>query len=79
MQRPTNAQCRRVYRLIQAHCAIRTSIRVGSELRALAGPTGDIAGMNTAALASKFSGIDLEEAKRLVALAEHNKRRKRDG
>jgi len=57
---------------------IRLSTRVGQELRGIVGQTGDIAGMNTAALASKFSGVDLEEAKRLVALAEHNKRRKRD-
>lgn len=78
MQRPTNTECRRVYRMIQAHCMIRLSTRVGRELRSIVGQTGDIAGMNTAALASKFNGIDLEEAKRLVALAEHNRRKKRD-
>lgn len=70
--------CQRTYRRIQAHCAIRTSTRVGNQLRAIAGTSGDIGAFNANQLQMRFDGNDLDEAKRLVQLAIHNRRRIRD-
>lgn len=74
---PQPAHCRCVYRMIQAHCAVRTSTRVGSALRSFVGATGDIAGIPHTAIEAKFDGRDIGEAQRLIALAQHNKRRSR--
>lgn len=74
---PTRPQCQRVYRMIQAHSAIRTSTRVGVALRNAVGATGDIASLSSSALDSKFGGNDRKEASRLVALAVQNQRRVR--
>lgn len=75
MNYPGPAQCRRVYRWIQAYTAIRTSTRVGKVLRIAVGKDGDIAALSPSALDSKFSGNDRKEARRLVALAVQNQRR----
>ncbi len=70
--------CQRTYRQIQAHCAIRTSTRVGNQLRAIAGVGGDISAFNANQLQMRFSGVELTEAQRLVQLAIQNRRRMRD-
>lgn len=75
MTYPEQAQCRLVYRQIQAYCAVRTSTRVGVVLRAAVGATGDITALSPSALDAKFGGNDRKEAARLVALAVQNQRR----
>lgn len=76
MTYPTTAPCRRTYRWIQAYCAIRISTSVGDRLRNQVGATGSIAAIPTAALSSRFSGNELGEAMRLVALAQQNSGRR---
>ena len=71
MNRPTIDCCQQTYRLIQAHCAIRTSTRVGQQLRVLAGAKGDIDALTPATLQTTFAGRDYAEALRLVELAIH--------
>lgn len=73
MNRPSPETCLRTYRHIQAHCAIRRSARVGNQLRQLVGATGEIAEMAPAALQTKFTGADFDEALRLVTLARYIK------
>lgn len=77
---PHTPQCCRVYRQIQAYCAMRVSTRVGQQLRELAGATGDIAALPDAILESRLSsGVDRREAARLRELVQSNKRNKRNG
>ena|GEM_PF-3200469 len=73
--RPDNPLCQKVYRQIQAHCAIRLSARVGHKLRAIVGATGDITSLNAGALATKFSGNEYTESLRLLGIANHIKKR----
>lgn len=75
---PQQAICQRVYRQIQAHCAIRLSTRVGNQLRNIAGNSGDIGAFTANQLQMRFDGAELTEAQRLVQLAIHNRRRIRD-
>ena len=75
MRHPTQQPCLRTYRWIQAHCAKRVSVRVGQQLRAIAGANGNIAAIPTATLRTQFDGGDLTEALRLVELAIRNSKR----
>lgn len=77
MMRPTSEHCRRTFRQIQAHCAIRASVRVGAQMRLIVGATGDMTSLSPAALQTKFVGRDYAESLRLLELARHNQRRKR--
>ena len=69
MQLPTSDPCRCTYRKIQAHCAVRLSIRVGAAIRSVVGATGDITSLLPAALQSRFVGSGKTESLRLLALA----------
>ena len=69
MKRPTIDCCQHTFRLIQAHCAIRTSTSIGKQLRMLAGAKGDITALTPATLQTVFAGRDYTEAVRLVELA----------
>lgn len=75
MDRPTPAHCRRVYRMIQAHCAVRLSTRVGNKMRAIVGKDGDITSLAAGSLATKFEGKELDESLRLLGIANHTKQR----
>lgn len=75
MNLPTNAQCRRIYRMIQAHCAVRASTGVGHALRALVGKAGDIAELNPAVIEKHFVGKERAEAQRLRLIAIRIKQR----
>lgn len=74
---PASPICRRVYRLIQSHCLLRHSTRVGDKLRSIVGDKGDISSLAPSALASKFAAHELVEAERLVRIANENRRRPR--
>lgn len=70
MQQSPLIPCRLAYRKIQAHCAVRTSTRVGAQLRAIVGgKTGDITAVTAASLQTKFADRDYIEALRLLELA----------
>lgn len=71
MNHPTPSACRHTYARIQAHCAVRTSTRIGKQLRQIVGADGRIDELSPAALQTKFTGADYGEALRLVALAQH--------
>jgi len=75
MNRPEPTQCQKVYRRIQAHCAVRLSTRVGHKLRAIVGKDGDITSLNAGALATKFTGNEYTESLRLLGIASHIKQR----
>lgn len=72
MTYPTSAPCRRAYAAIRAHCAIRTSTRIGAALRGIVGAKGDIAAMPHERL-ERLRRNERGEAHRLMALAEQNK------
>ena len=75
LTRPDNPHCQKVYRQIQAYCAVRLSTLVGHQLRVIVGATGDITSLNTGALATKFSGNEYTESLRLLGIANHIKKR----
>lgn len=76
MNRPTTECCQRTYRLIQACCAKRMSMRIGQQVRALAGGAkGDITALTPAALQTVFTGADYTEALRLLELAIYIKKK----
>lgn len=77
MTYPQHSLCQRVYRQIQAHCAIRLSTRVGSQLRGIAGNSGDIGAFTANQLQMRFDGAELAEAVRLATLAVQNRRKVR--
>lgn len=73
MNHPQPDACCHTYARIQAHCALRMSTRIGQQLRKVAGAKGDITSLTPAALQTQFTGADLDEALRLLALAQHIK------
>jgi hypothetical protein len=73
MNRPQPDACRHTYARIHAYYALRMSTRIGQQLRKVAGAKGDITSLTPAALQTQFSGADLDEALRLLALAQHIK------
>jgi len=75
LTRPDNPHCQKVYRHIQAHCAVRLSTLVGHKLRLIVGKDGDITSLNAGALATKFSGNEYTESLRLLGIANHIKKR----
>lgn len=79
MQYPNQPACRRTYRRLQAHQAIRISTSVGLRLRAIAGQTGDITAIPADALKTRFAGCELAEAGRLVDLATQIRTRRKVG
>lgn len=77
---PQSAACRKTYRHIQAHCAIRLSTTVGNRMRAMAGVGGDITAFTAEVIRTRFQGeAEREEATRLVALANYIKSTNRRG
>lgn len=75
MNRPARPPCQRTYRQIQAHTAMRVSVRVGGALRSIVGPTGDISALPPASLQAKFAGDDYPVAVGLLETAARIKAR----
>lgn len=78
MTYPTATPCRRTYAMIRAHCAVRTSTRIGAALRNIVGVKGDIAAMPLERL-ERLRRNERGEAQRLIALAEQNRRVRHSG